>query len=242
VGYLPEAPEVLRPALASRGLQAVGSFVFEDLRSAAVVAVAERACAAIAAAGGSVLVIIDRPGGERLATAGRPDAARRSTATEWRGLVDGFTRVAEVARDHGLRPVVHPHAGSRLEFQDEIDRLLADTDLDLCLDTGHLASARVDPIALVARAARRIGHVHLKDVDGTVPGAGLDFWAAVEAGVFCPLGRGVVDLPGVLVALTGHAYDGFATIEQDRVRGTGAPLDDLRRSLDACRRAMPPER
>jgi inosose dehydratase len=241
VGYLPEAPDVLLPALASRGLTAVGSFVFEDLRAPAVAAVAERACAAIKAAGGRVLVIIDRPGGDRVATAGRPDAAERMTAAEWRGLLGGVARVAEVARARGLDPVVHPHAGSRLEFEDEIDRFLAETDLDLCLDTGHLAYARVDPVALIARAAPRIGHVHLKDVDGAVlarvDGAGLDFWAAVEAGIFCPLGSGIVDLGGVLAVLAGHGYDGFATIEQDRVRGTGTPLEDLRRSLDACRRA-----
>jgi inosose dehydratase len=100
----------------------------------------------------------------------------------------------------------------------------------------------VDPVALIARAAPRIGHVHLKDADGVVLARireeALHFWAAVEAGVFCPLGAGVVDLDGVLAALVRLGYDGFATIEQDRVRGTGTPLADLRRSADACRRAM----
>jgi inosose dehydratase len=247
VGYLPEEPDELRAALTARDLTAVGSFVFEDLhdptRASAIASVAERACAAIAAAGGRVLVIIDRPVPARAATAGRADAAVRMTGARWRGLLDAFARVAAVARDHGLRPVVHPHAGSQLEFEDEIERFLADSDLDLCLDTGHLAYARVDPVALVARAAPRIGHVHLKDVDGAVQARvdaeRLDFWTAVEAGVFCPLGSGVVDLDGVLAALARHEYDGFATIEQDRVRGTGTPLADLRRSVDACRRALP---
>jgi inosose dehydratase len=246
VGYLPEAPGQLRAALRSRGLTAVGSFVFEDLhdptRHRAIASVAERACAAIRAAGGRVLVIIDRPGPARAATAGRSDAALRLTGSRWRILLDAVARVAVVARDHGLRPVVHPHAGSFLEFEDEIERLLAETDLDLCLDTGHLAYARVDPLGLIARAAPRIGHVHLKDADGAVLARvdeeALHFWAAVEAGVFCPLGAGVVDLHGVLAALARHGYDGFATIEQDRVRGTGTPLADLRRSVHACRCAM----
>jgi inosose dehydratase len=246
VGYLPEAPGELRAALTARDLTAVGSFVFEDLhdptRRWAIASVAERACAAVAAAGGRVLVIIDRPAGARAASAGRADAAVRITGARWRGLLDAIARVAAIAHDHGLRPVVHPHAGSRLEFEDEIDRFLADSNLDLCLDTGHLAYARVDPVALVARAAPRIGHVHLKDVDAAVlarvDAERHDFWTAIEAGVFCPLGAGVVDLDEVLAALARHGYDGFATIEQDRVRGTGTPLADLRRSVDACRRAL----
>src|ERR1700733_3191790 len=62
VGYLPEDPALLRPALERRGLTAVGSFVFEDLHDPSchdqVLSVAARACRAIAAAGGEVLVII----------------------------------------------------------------------------------------------------------------------------------------------------------------------------------------
>ena len=59
------------------------------------------------------------------------------------------------------------------------------------------------------------------------------FWTfqAIEAGIFCPLGEGLVDLGAVLEALDAAGFDGYATIEQDRVPGTGAALDDLRQSL-----------
>ena len=238
VGYLPEDPAVLRAALARRGLTAVGSFVFEALhdpaRADAIAAVARRAAALVAAAGGDVLVIIDRPGPERAATAGRSAAAQRLAPRRWADLVGTTLRVADVARAHGLRPVVHPHAGSFLEFEDELERLLADTDLDLCLDTGHLAYAGVDPVSALARHADRLGHVHLKDVDGAVLARGLGFWDAIAAGVFCPLGTGIVDVRGALGQLARQGYDGWATIEQDRAGGSGAPLADLRRSLRAC--------
>ena len=49
--------------------------------------------------------------------------------------------VAGVAAGHGLVPVVHPHAGSRIEFEDEIERVLEDTTAGLCIDTAHLAYA-----------------------------------------------------------------------------------------------------
>lgn len=239
VGYLPEEPALLREALASRGLAAVGSFVFEALHDPAqadgILATAGRACRAIAAAGGAVLVIIDRPRSERAATAGRYDAAPRLDDRGWDAMIGLVERVAASAREHGLRPAFHPHAGSYVEFGDEIDRLMADTTLDLCLDTGHAAYAGLRPQELVERHGARIAHLHLKDVDGTVLDrarrAPLDFWTAIAAGIFCPLGEGVVDLAAVLAALEAWRYGGYATIEQDRVAGRGDPLDDLARSL-----------
>jgi inosose dehydratase len=241
VGYLPEDPELLRAALEQRGLRAVGSFVFDDLHDRAqhgrVAAVAALACAAIAAAGGTVLVVIDRPSPARVATAGRSDAAPRLDAPGWRELLDGIERVAEVARAAGLRPAVHPHAGGYLEFGDELERLVVDSDLDLCLDTGHLAYAGVSPEAALEAHAGRLAHVHLKDVDGDVlarvRAEGLDFWSAIAQGVFCPLGRGVVDLSAVCATLERIGYAGFATIEQDRrADSPGTPAEDLRRSVE----------
>jgi inosose dehydratase len=241
VGYLPEEPGALRAALDGRGLTAVGSFVFEDFHdpasSASNAATTLRACRAIAAAGGSVLVLIDRPAAERAATAGRSAHAARLSGNAWRTLVDGLENAAAIATEHGLRPAVHPHAGSYIEFEDEVERLLDDTKLDLCFDTGHAAYAGVAPAEALRTYGARVAHVHLKDVSGAVLGRiqaePLGFWEAVAAGVFCPLGEGVVDLPAVLDALAEAEYSGYATIEQDRVPGSGAPLDDLARSVAA---------
>jgi inosose dehydratase len=245
VGYLPEDPDTLRAALADRGLTAVGSFVFEDFHDVAhgrrIAAVTIRACRAIAAAGGSVLVIIDRPSPARAATAGRHDAAARLRGPAWRGMLDRIEATAWVARDHGLTPVVHPHAGGFIEFDDEIERLLDATDLDLCLDTGHSAYAGMPAEGALTAYASRIAHVHLKDVRrdvlDEVRTRGLDFWTAIARGVFCPLGEGVVSLPAVLDALAGAGYRRYATIEQDRVPGSGSPVDDLQRSVDALKAA-----
>jgi inosose dehydratase len=129
---------------------------------------------------------------------------------------------------------VHPHAGSYIEFEDEIDRILADTDLGLCLDTGHALYAGADPAELLLRNAARLQHVHLKDVSPTPPPP--NFWDAIEAGVFCPVGEGRLDLESVRDALAG--YDGYATVEQDRRPGSpGTPAEDLRLSVDRLRAA-----
>ena len=236
VGYLPEEPSALREALGSRGLRAVGSFVFEDLhdpaREAAILDIARRACAAIRAANGTVLVIIDRPDDLRAATAGRSSAARRLDEADWAAMIATIDGIATIAAHHGLEPVVHPHAGSYIEFEDEIDRLMDDTAAGLCVDTGHAANAGIRPEALIARYGARGRHIHIKDVD-PAPAAGLGFWDAIAAGVFCPIGAGVVDFAAVVAALDAGGYDGHATIEQDRVPGSGTPLDDLAASLAA---------
>jgi inosose dehydratase len=244
IGYLPE-DGTLREELASRRLTAVGSFIFDDLHDPAradeLNALAERTCRAIAGAGGQVLVIIDRPGAERVATAGQSSAARRLDPHEWRGMLKVVDEIAEIATSHGLAPVVHPHAGGYIEFQDEIERLLEDSDLLLCLDTGHAAYAGIQAEAALVNYGSRLRHLHLKDVSpgvlARVTAEALDFWEAIAAGVFCPLGSGLVDLPAVATALHQIGYSGFATIEQDRVPGSGAPLDDLTQCVDALREA-----
>ena len=144
--------------------------------------------------------------------------------------------MAEAAAELGVRAVVHPHAGSYVEFADEIERLLADVPADeagLCADTGHALYAGIDPIALVREYGGRLEHLHVKDVAGRPTG---DFWSAVAGGAFCPAGEGRLDLPGLARVLAEIGYDGFATLEQDRrPESPGTPLEDLRRSVALVR-------
>jgi inosose dehydratase len=185
-------------------------------------------------------VVIDLVNPERVATAGRPDCARRLPPPRWRGLVDGVRAVAAVAaQEFALRPLFHPHAGSFVEFEDEIERLLEAVAIDLCLDTGHCAYAGVDPVRLYERHAARIPYLHLKDVDPAVHRrvltGELDFWAAVAAGVFCPVGRGSVRFGALARVLERRGFDGWAAVEQDRdARAPGSPLADA----IACRRYL----
>jgi inosose dehydratase len=245
VGYLPEEPAILREELSVRELTAVGSFVFEDLHDTArrreICATATRACRAIRAARGTVLVIIDRPSEPRITTAGQTLHAQRLGAAAWAAMLDTTRAVAAIAEDHGLRPAFHPHAGGYVEFADEIERLIDDTDLGLCLDTGHMAYAGMSAHDGLRAYGPRIAHIHLKDIRADVLARvdteRLGFWDALAAGIFCPLGAGVVDLPACLGVLREIGYSGYATIEQDRVPGSGAPLEDLNESLRVVRAA-----
>jgi inosose dehydratase len=214
VGYLPEDPGTLRAELAARRLHAIGSFVFEPLHERAllpqILDTTRRACRAIVAAGGQVLVIVPQPADEPV-------------------HLPAVDAIAEIARDHGLEPLLHPHAGTSLEREDAIERALDATGLAVCADTAHLAYAGIDPARWIRAHATLVRHIHLKDL--CLDRRRDDFWTAVEAGVFVPLGEGDVDLAEVLAALDDIAYEGHAVIEQDRVPGSGDPVADVRRSV-----------
>jgi inosose dehydratase len=245
VGYLPEQPGVVSRLLSERHLLSAGSFIFDDFHDPAardrLLAIAERVSRLIAASGGTILSLIDKPDATRVATAGRPDAAPRLDDAAWAAMINQFNALAQVARGYGVHPVVHPHVGGYVEFEDEVARLVSDTDLDLCLDTGHLAYARMDPAVMIERYAGRLGHVHFKDIRSDVlarvGSEHLTFWEAIEEGIFCPIGDGLVDIGAVLDVLDKIGYDGFATIEQDRVPGSGTPLDDVVKSVAVIEKA-----
>jgi inosose dehydratase len=236
VGYMPTDPRRLSHELQRRALECVGTFVFEPLHDPQelprIAAAAQRAAALVAAAGGRHLLGIDAVTPERARTAGRPDAAPRLDAGGRRALATTIALLDRIASDAGLVFALHPHAGTYVEFGDEID--WAAQHAALCLDTGHLAYAGLDPGEQLDRHGERLALLHLKDVDPAVRARGHDFWSAVAAGVFCPLGKGVVDLDGVL-ARTAHVC--WATVEQDR-RGGGDPVADLRASRAALERAL----
>ena len=240
-GFLPADPHRARQELDRRGLQVAGSYMLEPVHDLArrteVLEGARCVAEYIAGAGGQHLVIVDWGSPERGATAGRSDAAPRLTAAQQSAYFEVLTAIADVARETGgLTALAHPHAGTWLEFEDEIVDLLQQTDLALCIDTGHFAYAGADPVALYDQWAHRVGYLNFKDVDGARLAEALrrklSFLEAVDLGVFCSLGDGIVDFRGMREALERHGYDGHATVEQDRdPRGDTTALEDARRSL-----------
>ena len=194
----------------------------------------------IADLGGEVLVLA--------AASGRSgyESADRLDEEGWRVLADGITRAAGVARDLGLRLAVHPHRGTVIQRPDEVDRLLDWTDVGLCLDTGHIAVGGGDPLELARRAASRVIHVHLKDVDtalaGRVVAGELGYRSAVREGLYRPLGDGDLDVIAIVRTLEESGYAGWYVLESDEVLdrepppGAG-PIEDVRRSLAFLERA-----
>lgn len=226
--YLPAEAPALRDALAARGLALAAGYVMAPLADPetldATLARARRTCRLLADAGAAQLVLIDAVSPERSRTAGRSAAAERLDDARWARLVATTDQLAREARRHGLAASFHPHAGSSVEFADEVERLLEETDpelVGLCLDTGHCLYAGIDPLELYGRHARRVRYLHLKDVDADALARALarelSFQQAVAEGVFCRLGDGSMDFAALRQALADHSYRGWATVEQDRL-------------------------
>ena len=223
LGYLPNGGD-LRRELKGRELELVAGYVFQELQTRAGVhdalQVAARTCAVLASAGARYLVIIQGFTPERARAAGRRGEGPELGESEWATLADGVQAIARLAaEEHGLMPCFHPHAGTHVEFEAEIERLLASTDpelVSLCIDTGHCAYAGVDPVELYRRHAERVTYFHLKDLrPERLQAAPRSFEGAVAEGVFCPLGEGVVDFPALRAALVDTGFEGWATVEQD---------------------------
>ncbi|MCP2259359.1 inosose dehydratase [Streptoalloteichus tenebrarius] len=237
--YLPSDPERLRAVLSGYGLGLVGGFLPVVLHDAAprdeTLAEADRVAGVLAAGGAEVLVLAASTGLDGY------DERPALTDEQWRTLVSTAAAVRDVAARHGLTTALHPHVGTHVETGEETERFLADSDLPICLDTGHLLIGGGDPVAIARRWAGRIGHVHLKDVRASVAArvrAGeLTYTEAVGQGIYTPLGDGDVDVASIVASLTEAGYRGWYVLEQDTaLSGDGAeeaaqPRRDTARSL-----------
>ena len=137
----------------------------------------------------------------------------------WRHLAAHATAVASLAGEYGLTVALHPHVGTLIETDAQVQRALEVTDVGWCLDTGHLMIGGTDPAAFARAYGERVTHVHLKDIDAAIAAAltagRMSLVQATQAGLFVPLGRGAAPVAETLDALNEHGYDGWLVLEQD---------------------------
>ncbi|MFI6319542.1 sugar phosphate isomerase/epimerase family protein [Nonomuraea sp. NPDC050556] len=148
-----------------------------------------------------------------------PGLHARPGSGGWPEFAANVQAAADRCRERGYEAALHHHLGHAVETVEEIERLLDDTDVKLCLDTGHLLLAGGDPVKALKDWAPRIGQVHIKDGSLKTLHDGGDLRTLMGRGVFPALGDGDVDLPGVVQALHDIGYDGWVVVEQDTLPG-----------------------
>lgn len=227
-GYLPTDPTILGAALAQRGLTLLSAFVPVNLVDATAHAAGATSALTVGkllkALGARYIVLADDNGKvpELVQQAGQRVGSKLNSA-EWDIVAAGVELIAErLAGELGMEVVFHHHCGGYVETAEEVRQLLARTNSDrvgLCLDTGHWHFAGGDAVKGIAEFGDRIRYLHLKDCEPTIAAQvraeRQDYFGALAAGVFCQLGMGAVDFPGVIAAMTNQGYDGWAIVEQD---------------------------
>ena len=238
-GFLPTSPTALRELLAHHHLELVGAFVPLSLRERDKWALGHeqgiKVAKLLSEAGYSqaLIVLADDNGKDahRTMNAGRISGQHLSP-DEWQELTRGITQFATAIYDRsGLKTVFHHHCAGFIETPGEVEKLLSGTRADaigLCLDTGHYSYAGGFAEAACALFGDRIWHVHFKDCLPQIAQKSrekqLDYFQALQEGLFCELGKGMVDFEAVVSALRTHHYEGWIVVEQDVLPQLGSPL------------------
>jgi inosose dehydratase len=249
LGYMPTDASRLEAELARRKLVMLGGFVPVALRDpaaseaglATVLRVA-RLLSAVASDPPPYLVLSDNNGSlpQRTREAGRITPEMGLNEDEWNTFARNANALARAVKDTtGLRTVFHHHCAGYVETPDEMERFLALTGPDLVglvFDTGHYTygSGGLHVLDGLERFGDRIWYVHLKDCSSEVAARGKtehwDYFDALRHGIFCELGRGVVDFPAVLKWLNDKPYNGYVVVEQDMLPGMGTAKESAVRN------------
>lgn len=131
---------------------------------------------------------------------------------EWSKFIKNIIKIRDHVRtNYGLEVVFHPHAQSHVETEEQIEKLLNDTDINLCLDTGHHAYTDGDPVAFMHKHYQPIPYLHLKSCDLKVrekmKREGWSFAKAVSEDVMCEPELGVVDMKAFMKVLEDINFD-----------------------------------
>ena len=106
-----------------------------------------------------------------------------------------------VPAESNIKLTLEPHHGNVLEQPEDFQQVLntiPDKRVGVCIDTGHFHTSGVNIIAAIRQFGSRIYAVHLKDHIG---------------GVSVGIGRGELNLQGIIAALHDVGYQGDLTLE-----------------------------
>jgi inosose dehydratase len=239
----PRDAAVLGPILKPHGLQLVSGWYSARLleRSVDDEIKAMRAHATLLKSlGANVMVFCEVSrcvhGDRRVALSKRPKLAEK----EWKQFSERLDAVAAELERQGLKMAYHHHMGTVIQSEDEVDRMMDSTkNVGLLLDSGHLTFAGGDPMRALKRHAKRIVHVHCKDIRKDKLAAArnkdVSFLDAVLGDVFAVPGDGSIDFAPLLEDLAKARYSGWLVVEADQDPAKAHPLTHARIGHDCLR-------
>jgi inosose dehydratase len=239
----PRDAKVLGPILKPHGLDLVSGWYSARLleRSVQDEIKAMRAHATLLKSlGAKVMVFCEVSrcvhGDRKIPLSRRPKLAEK----EWKQFSERLDAVAAELDKQGLKMAYHHHMGTVIQSEDEVDRMMDSTrNVGLLLDSGHLTFAGGDPMRALKRHAKRIVHVHCKDIRKDKLAAArkedMSFLDAVLADVFAVPGDGSIDFAPLLEGLAKAGYSGWLVVEADQDPAKAHPLTHARIGHDCLR-------
>lgn len=239
-GWLPVEAQARAEAISKFDLKPVGAFFLAIMHAPNYdpMPAVEKELEAFRVAGGEYLILA--------CDSGREGYDNRPVLDDegWKTLFHNLDRIKERAAKDGVTACVHPHWGTMIQNVEEVEKMMAESSIGLCLDTGHLAAGGADIVKLTQKYADRVDIVHAKDIhkdmtDKLLPHE-LTWSEGVRAGMFAPIGEGDIDFRAVVDALNEAGFDGYYVLEQDIMidgepeEGKG-PIEMARRSYNALK-------
>ncbi len=121
---------------------------------------------------------------------------------------EALDTVEKFAKEFDIRIAIHNHGPGDKRYPSPLDvlRMVKDRDsrMGLCMDVGHTVRIGQDPIEAIRTCASRLYDFHMKDVTQAAPKGGA-----------IAVGRGVIDIVGVLKALLEIKYPHHVALEYE---------------------------
>ena len=157
----------------------------------------------------------------------QPGQGSSRTEEEAKQATLGLNELGKIAlEEYGIKVGWHP---GRNQSKDLIRRVLDGTrpnHVFLCADVGHLTGAGYDALEAVKTYRSRMVASHLKDFDPKIPFRRSDY-AQKITGDFVELGRGEVNLKGLIEYYRESNFSGWIQVELDR-----SPKDPIEASRE----------
>ncbi|MGD0814958.1 MAG: sugar phosphate isomerase/epimerase [Verrucomicrobiota bacterium] len=112
---------------------------------------------------------------------------------------DALDILEKKAKEFNILIAIHNHGPTDKTYPSPLDVLALikhrDPLMGICMDIGHTVRIGVDPVKCIHRCGSRLHDLHIKDVT-----------KAAKEGRDVPLGQGVIDIVGVLKALSARKF------------------------------------
>jgi inosose dehydratase len=140
--------------------------------------------------------------------------------------VDALDAVEKMAKQTGVMIAIHNHGPDKNVYPSPMDvyKFVKDRDplMGICMDVGHTVRIGVDPVECIEKCGDRLHDMHMKDET-----------KAAKDGKPTELGRGVIDIAGILKALQARKFPYHVGLEYEAHQD--APQPGVRESIGYIR-------